>query len=143
VSTSKEPSADNFRFQALAKTVSTALQQRFGTKQYYTPDEVDAACNQCNVPVSSREYAVAMFVEPQQSQRFLQRLGSSKIAVELRKFLAQQIFFSGMRDVSYESATNDFHHAGDYQSYGQASLEAGSGYGGHDSGGHGGDGAGD
>jgi len=93
VSTPKEPTADTFRIQALAKTVSGVLRQRFGTKQFYTADEVEAACDQSHVPASVREYAVAMFVEPEQTQAFLQKLGSSKTAIELRKFPAAQIFF--------------------------------------------------
>ena len=63
MSTPNEPSIDSFRLQALAKTLSTVLRQRFGSRQYYTADEVEAACNQCNVSTSAREYAVAMKYE--------------------------------------------------------------------------------
>ncbi len=143
MSTPKEPTADPFRLQALAKTVSDILRQRFGTKQFYTADEVESACNQCHVPVSVREYAVAMFVEPEQTQGFLQKLGSSKTAIELRKFLAGQIFFDSLPDVSYGSSTNDFQDTGDSHGRGSDRFEgSGSDHGGrgdyngdHDSGG--------
>ena len=155
MSTPKEPTADSFRIQALAKTVSGILRQRFGTKQFYTADEVEAACNQCHVPASVREYAVAMFVEPEETHGFLQKLGSSKTAIELRRFLAGQIFFYYLPDVSYGSTTNDFHDAGDSHGHGSGGFDgSGSehggghggcdgGHGGHDSGGDGGGDGGD
>ena len=142
MSNPKEPTADTFRIQALAKTVSDILRQRFGAKQFYTADEVEEACNQCNVPASVREYAVAMFVEPEQTMGFLQKLGSSKTALELRKFLAAEIFFYYLPDVSYGSSVNEFHEAGDSHGHGAGGLDgSGSdhgGHGGYDHGGHGG-----
>jgi hypothetical protein len=141
MSTPNEPTADTFRLQALAKTVSDILRQRFGNKEFYTADEVEVACNQCDVPASSREYAVAMFVEPELTKGFLEKLGSSKTALELRKFLAAQIFFYYLPNVSYESSTNDFHHTGDSHGHGSGGIDgSGSGHGGHGGhdGGHGG-----
>ncbi len=132
---------DKWRIRALAKSVSSILRQRFGSKQFYTAEEVDAACEECRAPESVRQYAVAMFVEPEQAGGVLQKLGSSKTARELRTFLATQIFFISLPDVSLNAFAIDFDAAGD--SGGGASDSSGvGGDGGSDGGGDGGGGGG-
>jgi hypothetical protein len=63
--------------------------------------------------MTSVQYAVAMFVEPEQAQGVLEKLGASKTALELRKLLATEMFFLYLPDVSYDNSMNDFHAAGD------------------------------
>lgn len=108
------PGIDTWRIRALAKSVSNILREKFEAKQFYTAEEVEDACNECRAPDDVRQYAVAMFVEPGQAQGFLEKLGASKTSLELRKFLAAQIFFSYCPDVSYGNPMNDFHTAGDH-----------------------------
>ena len=128
---------DKWRIRALAKSVSTILWERFGSKQFYTAEEVEAACEECRAPEAVRQYAVAMFVEPEQAGGVLQKLGSSKTARELRTFLATQIFFISLPDVSFNAFAIDFDAAGD--SGGGASDSSGvGGDGGSDGGGDGG-----
>lgn len=130
---------DKWRIRALAKSVSSILRQRFGSKQFYTAEEVDAACHECRAPEAVRQYAVAMFVEPEQAGGVLQKLGSSRTAHELRTFLATQIFFISLPDVSPGAFAIDFHSADD--SSGGASDSSGfCGDGGSDGGGDGGGG---
>ena len=105
--------AEAWRLSVLATTVSRELRQRYNTKKFYMPDEVEAVCNACHVPHDLRQYAVAMFVEPEQSQNLLQRLGSSKTTAELREFMAQQIFFYYLPRTSFHADSVDFHEAGD------------------------------
>ena len=128
---------DTWRIRALAKSVSAVLRERFDSKQFYTAEEVEAACNECGAPEDVRQYAVAMFVEPEQAQGVLEKLGSSRTALELRKFLATQIFFAYLPDVSYGSLMNDFHAAGD-PSGGASDSPGGGGDGGSDGGANGG-----
>jgi hypothetical protein len=140
MSTKNVSPADAWRLSALATTVSGALRRRFGPKKFYSPDEVEAACNECNVPSESREYAAAMFVEPERAQGFLQKLGSSKTAGELRKFMAQQIFFYSAPEASFDEGTIDFHQSGDVSGATSAYYDSGWDAGGFDGGGGGGDG---
>lgn len=105
--------AEAWRLSALANTVGGVLRQRFGTQKFYSADQVQAACDECHVPAPSLQYAVAMFVEPEQSVGFLQKLGSSKTGLELRKFMAQQIFFYNLPDASFDAGKVDFHESGD------------------------------
>jgi hypothetical protein len=105
--------AEAWRLSALATTVSRELRQRHGTQKFYAADEVEAVCNACKVPHDSRQYAVAMFVAPEQAQGFLQRLGSSKTTAELRKFMAQAVFFYYLPGTSYDSDSVVFHEAGE------------------------------
>jgi len=82
-----------------------------------------------------------MFVEPEQAQGFLEKLGASKTSVELRKFLATQTFFLYSPDVSYGNPMNDFHAADDHGGHVSDVFRAGSdggGDGGSDDGGDGG-----
>jgi hypothetical protein len=113
MSNPKVSPAEAWRLSALAATVSRTLRQRYGTKRFYATDEVEAVCIECRVPHDSRQYAAAMFVDPEQSQGFLQRLGSSKTTSELRKFMAQQIFFYYAPGTSFDADSVDFHQAGD------------------------------
>lgn len=105
--------SEAWRLSALATTVSAYLRNTYGVRKFYGADEVEDACNECRVPFDSRQYAVAMFVEPEQSTGFLQRLGSSKTANELRKFMAQQVFFYYLPNTSFDSNSLDFHQAGE------------------------------
>ena len=104
---------DRWRIRALAKSVSAVLRQKYGSQQFYTAEQVDIACDECRAPEPVREYAVAMFVEPEQAGGVLQKLGSAKTAHELRKFLATQIFFISLPDVHLDAFAIDFHGAGD------------------------------
>lgn len=91
--------------------------------------------------VASRQYSVAMFVEPEQSQGVLQKLGSSKSAIELRKVLAGQAFFYYLPDVSCGNDTTDFRHICESHGHDHSGSDGGAhhgGYGGHDIGVHGG-----
>ena len=133
---------DRWRIRALAKSVSTVLRQKFGSQQFYTAEQVDVACDDCRAPDAVREYAVAMFVEPEQAGGVLQKLGSSKTALELRKFFATQIFFISLPDVSADAFAIDFHSAGDSTGGGSDGWGGGSD-GGSDGGGDGGGGGGD
>lgn len=82
--------------QTHATTVSGWLRKRFGNKPHYTPGEVEAACSHCQVPADLREYFAVMFLDPAETEGFLQKLGSSKSAATLRKVLAQQVFFDSL-----------------------------------------------
>jgi hypothetical protein len=93
--------------------VSDILRERFEAKQFYTAEEVAEACDECRAPDDVRQYAVAMFVEPAQAQGVLEKLGASRTALELRKFLATQIFVLHRPDVSFGNVMNGFHAAGD------------------------------
>ena len=104
---------DKWRIRALAKSISTVLQQRFESKQLYTPDEVEAACDECHATEALRHYALVMFVDPELAGGVLERLGSSQTAQELRKFLASQVFLSPGVDVASDRVINKFHAAGD------------------------------
>jgi hypothetical protein len=128
----------------LAATLSGCLSRRFGSKKFYTAEEVETVCNECNVPADTREYAVAMFVEPEQSQGFLQKLGSSRTAIELRKILAQQIFFYYVPGTSFDDAGLDFHAASDAVGAGGGNFNSSDfgGGGGYDGGGSDGGGGG-
>ncbi len=110
-----DPSAeiDKWRLAALAKSVSTLLLQRFGPEQFYTAEEVEAACDECRVPERLREYAVAMFVHPGDAEAVLQNRGSSKTAPELRSFLATQVFAISQAEVLLDALAIDFHRAAD------------------------------
>jgi len=134
--------AEAWRLSALATSVSRTLRQRYGTKKFYTANEVEAVCNECRVPHDSRQYAVAMFVEPEQSQGFLQRLGSCKTTAELRKFMAQQIFFYYVPGTSFDADGVDFHQAGDAGGATPGTFDGSSAESGGDGGG-GSDGGGD
>ena len=54
---------DTWRLRAVAASVSAELQQRFGTNEFYSPEEVLTACDTRNVFGHSRGCALAMFVE--------------------------------------------------------------------------------
>jgi len=105
--------SEAWRIRALAKSVSDILRQEYEPQEYYSEEQVEAACNECHAPQSVRQYAVAMFVEPTQADGVLQKLGSSKTAHELRTFLASQVFFISAPDVSSGALINKFHAAGD------------------------------
>ena len=130
---------DKWRLRALAKSVGAILRQRFGSNQFYSAEEVAAACDECRAPEAVRQYAVAMFVEPEQAGGVLEKLGASKTARELRVFLATQIFFISLPEVSLDPFAIDFHDAGDPS--GASDGLGFSGDGGSDGGG--GDGGGD
>lgn len=137
------PEMETWRIRALAKSVSDILRERVDTKQFYTAAEVAAACDECRAPNDVRQYAVAMFVEPDQAQGVLEKLGASRTALELRTFLATQIFHLYHPDVSYGNSMNGFHAVGDpgegaLRSFGDGSDDEGSD-GGGDGGGDGGD----
>jgi hypothetical protein len=102
-----------WRIRALAKSVSDILRQKYEPQEYYSEEQVEAACDECQAPPSVRQYAVAMFVEPAEADGVLQKLGSSKTAHELRKFLASQVFLISGPDVSSGALINRFHAAGD------------------------------
>lgn len=129
---------DKWRIRALAKSVSSILRQKFGSKQFYTAEEVAIACDEGGAAENVRQYAVAMFVEPEQAGGVLQKLGSSKTAHELRKFLATQIFLISLPDVSLDAFGIDFHSAGDAG----GTVSDGSGFGGDGGSDGGGDGGG-
>jgi hypothetical protein len=131
------PEIDTWRIRALAKSVSKVLREEFDTKEFYTAEEVVAACDECRVPDDLVQYAVAMFVEPAQVQTTLEKFGSSRTSLELRKALAAQIFFAYQPDVSYGNLMNDFHAAGDHGGHVSNSLADGCD-GGSDGGGDGG-----
>lgn len=153
-----EPSKERFLVQALAKTVSDHLRRRFGRKEFYTGEEVEAVCDECGVAGEAREYAVAMFVEKEKAQGFLQKLGSVRLLKDLRIWLTAYVYGPSSPDCAFNSGVNSFHHAG--SGSGHAHVGGGSGpdhgpvsghgyghgasghhsagSGGHDSGGHGG-----
>lgn len=79
---------------ALLAAVGEVLENRHGVREYYTAEQVEAACNECHVVAKYRQYLVAQFVQPEKSPDFLRKLGSSKTVDQLRWFLAQEMFFS-------------------------------------------------
>jgi hypothetical protein len=60
---------------------------------YYLPDQVLELCDSLNIPEADRQYAVAAFRAPGDSDSLLQKFRSSKTTNEIRKFLAYQIGF--------------------------------------------------
>jgi hypothetical protein len=111
---SEDFSLESILMQVLANTVGDILRRHFGREQYYSGKSVAAACNHCKLPESSREYAVAMFVRPEESEEILRQLGASRTPLEIRKALARQIFLHYLPGVTYEAATNCFHDAADF-----------------------------
>ena len=140
MSDQKVSPGEAWRLSALATTVSGFLRRTYGVRKFYTDEEVEHACNKCSVPFNSRQYAVAMFVEPERIRGFLQRLGSSKTAMELRKFMAQQVFFYYLPDASFDSPCLDLHEAGEAGGATSGNFDAaGSDFGGDGGGDSGGD----
>ena len=123
-------SSEKWRFQALARSVSVELQRRHGRKEYYPPDDVLDACDACGVAAADKQYAIAMFAAPSESDGILQKLRSSKTTVEIRKFLAKQMVFGSFGD-GYDYDRYGFHDVGTPDS------GASSGSGGFDDGGGG------
>lgn len=91
MSQSNIPPSETFRLQALARTLSVNLWIKFGQKEYFTPDEVESICQSCMVPIPSRHFAVAMFVEPTQAKVILEAMEPKEGLQELRLLLAARM----------------------------------------------------
>ncbi|HEY5707397.1 MAG TPA: hypothetical protein VIS96_17700 [Terrimicrobiaceae bacterium] len=132
---SESTSSGKWRFQALARSLSLELQKRHGRNQHYLPDHVIEACDACGVAEADRQYAIAMFATPSESDGILQKMRSSKTSTETRKFLAGQMMF-GSSGEGYDYDRYDFHDAG------ISDIAASGGSGGFDGADGGGDGGG-
>ena len=130
---------EKWRLQALVRSLSLELHSHYGRQEYYLPDQVLELCDSLNIPEADRQYAVAAFLAPGDSDSLLQKFRSSKTTNEMRKFLAYQIGFG--------PTGADFDRFGflDFigSQYGSDTLSGFGGCEGGDSSGNGSDGGGD
>ena len=69
------------------------LVNRYGERPCYTEEELQAVFSEEVIPKAFHPYAIAIFAYPDISDGFLQKIGSTKTARELRVFLAAQAPF--------------------------------------------------
>jgi len=75
----------------LEPEVLQCLRERFGAKEYYTSEEVDAACDQCGVRDLYKPDLKNTFVEPEHTGGFLQKLAGKKWVRSMRVSLAGDV----------------------------------------------------
>ncbi|MEM7791964.1 MAG: DUF6559 family protein [Verrucomicrobiota bacterium] len=75
------------RLRRLVHSLPPILRKRYGRVEYYTEGQITKTIEDEGYDPRFLEYAVAMFAEPKEAGGILIKLGSSKTAVELRKFL--------------------------------------------------------
>ena len=117
---------ESWRLKAIAASVSAELRLRYGLKEFYPPEEVESACGARGVEGSSEAIALAMFVDPHESQEILTVYGISDPVEELRRIMASKLFYADI-GVSAESvpAPICFHDAG--HGHSSWSFDVGSG----------------
>ena len=81
---------ETWRLKAIATSVSDELQQKFGMGQFYSLDQVVAACEARNVVEHSRACAFGMFVKPEEIENILPDYGIYDPAEEWRRILARE-----------------------------------------------------
>ncbi len=99
---------ETWRLRAIASSVSAELKARFDLNEFYSPEQVLAACDARNVTGYSRVCALAMFVQPGQLHDILQDYGISDHAEEVRKMIARKISYSATSGV--DCSAFSFHH---------------------------------
>jgi hypothetical protein len=132
----------------LVRQMGCLLQERYGFQEYYSPEQVLKTAELAGLDQEGQVYAIAMYVLPKDAQGVLRKLGSSKLAEQVRAYMVARCFgFSGGNDgssdynvfmhhdaVSSHHAIN--HHGGSFDgSYGHHSSGGGHSHDGGHSGG--------
>ncbi len=126
-------------YKRVAKKISEALIDQFGSKNLYSAAEVDTVARMVGLSLKQQEIAYALFTEEEACDGFLTKLGSSRTARELRFMMSGYLFGAGS-SVGYDGLWNRFHDydnevVGGIQSIGSGSSGGSGDDGGNDSGG--------
>lgn len=110
---SSPPPSDHPEFlEHQASALHDILVNRYGKRPGYTGEELLSVFRIEGIPSSFQPYAIALFAQPEISDGFLQRIGSTKSARELRAILAAQspYFFLPGEDFPTEESMQPTRH---------------------------------